>query len=75
MALASQVMESCADAAIAEKAIRSGSFRSVKELVMKIDRFVTQHNKHCKPFIWTATAGSILAKLDRLTSRISGTGH
>lgn len=62
-------------ALITDKAIRRGSFRSVKELVGKIDRFVTQHNKHCKPFVWTATADSILGKLDRLTSRISGTGH
>ena len=34
-----------------------------------------QYNRHCKPFVWTATADSILAKLDRLTSRISGTAH
>jgi putative transposase len=45
------------------------------ELVSKIDHFVAQHNKSSKPFIWTATADSILAKLERLTSRISGTGH
>jgi putative transposase len=34
-----------------------------------------QYNKRCTPFVWTATADSILAKLERLTSRISGTGH
>jgi putative transposase len=62
-------------ALITDKAIRRGSFNSVKDLVGKIDHFVTQYNKNCKPFIWTATADSILAKLDRLTSRISGTGH
>jgi putative transposase len=60
---------------ITEKAIRRGSFGSVKELVSKIDHFVTQYNKACTPFVWTATADSILAKLERLTSRISGTGH
>jgi len=60
---------------ITDKAIRRGSFGSVKELVGKIDHFVTQYNKHCKPFIWTATADSVLEKLERLTSRISGTGH
>ena len=60
---------------ITNKAIRRGSFTSVKELVAKIDHFVTQHNKHCKPFNWTATADSILTKIERLTSRISGTGH
>lgn len=60
---------------ITDKAIRRGSFGSVKELVGKIDHFVTQYNKHCQPFTWTATADSVLEKLERLTSRISGTGH
>jgi putative transposase len=32
---------------ITDKAIRRGSFGSVKELVGKIDHFVTQYNKHC----------------------------
>lgn len=60
---------------ITEKAIRRGSFGSVKDLVGKIDHFVAQYNKHCQPFVWTASADSILEKLERLTSRISGTGH
>jgi transposase len=60
---------------ITEKAIRRGSFRSVKELVEKIDHFVTHYNQHCQAFLWTATADSVLEKLQRLTSRISGTGH
>jgi putative transposase len=60
---------------ITDKAIRRGSFASVKELVGRIDHFISQYNKNCKPFVWTATAESILAKLERLTSRISGTGH
>jgi putative transposase len=60
---------------ITNKAIRRGSFRSVRELVQRIDHFVVHHNVDCKPFIWTATADSILAKLERLCSRISGTTH
>jgi len=60
---------------ITDKAIRRGSFRTVKELVSQIDHFVSRYNKNCKPFVWTATAESILAKLERLTSRISGTAH
>jgi putative transposase len=62
-------------ALITQRAIRRGSFSSVKDLIAKIDHFVTRYNKSCKPFVWTATADSILAKLERLTSRISGTGH
>ncbi|MGC5859820.1 IS630 family transposase, partial [Ralstonia pseudosolanacearum] len=40
---------------ITDKAIRRGSFASVKELVVKIDHFVTRYNQSCKPFMWTAT--------------------
>lgn len=62
-------------AIITDKAIRRGSFTSVKELTNKIDSFVTQYNANCKPFTWTATADSILEKLARLCGRITGTGH
>jgi putative transposase len=62
-------------ALITDKAIRRGSFSSVKDLVGKVDHFVTQYNKDCTPFVWTATADSILGKLERLSSRINGTGH
>lgn len=51
---------------ISDKAIRRGSFHSVRDLVGKIDHFVTHYNQTCKPFVWTATAESILAKLQRL---------
>ena len=60
---------------ITDKAIRRGSFTSVKQLVQRIDHFVTAYNTNCRPFKWTATADSILEKLHRLCSRISGTGH
>jgi putative transposase len=62
-------------ALITDKAIRRGSFTSVQDLIAKIDHFVTHYNQHCQPFTWTASADDILAKLERLTSRINGTGH
>jgi putative transposase len=62
-------------ALITQRAIRRGYFRSVRELVLHIDHFVANHNVNCKPFIWTATADSIIAKLERLCARISGTAH
>jgi len=62
-------------ALITQRAIRRGSFRSVKELTAKIDQFVSVYNKKAKPFTWVATADSILAKIERLCERISGTGH
>jgi len=62
-------------ALITDKAIRRGSFGSVRQLVQRIDQFVAHYNQNCKPFMWTATADSILAKLHRLCNRINGTGH
>jgi putative transposase len=60
---------------ITQHAIRRGTFRSVKELVTKIDQFVENDNHNARPFVWTATADSIFAKVQRLYERISGTGH
>jgi putative transposase len=62
-------------ALITDKAIRRGSFRSVKDLIAKIDNFVRHYNQNCKPFIWTATTDSIIQKLERLCKRINGTAH
>jgi putative transposase len=60
---------------ITQQAIRRGSFSSVKDLIRKIDQFVREYEKHHSPFAWTATADSILGKIDRLSQLISGTGH
>lgn len=60
---------------ITQQAIRRGSFRKVKELVANIKRFVKAYNPKAKPFVWTATADSILKKIERLCKYISGTGH
>jgi len=60
---------------ITQQAIRRGTFRSVKELVKKIDDYVQNSNRRAKPFLWTATAESIFAKIERLCERISGTAH
>jgi len=60
---------------ITQRAIRRGSFSSVKDLVQKIDHFVQNYNRQHRPFVWTATADSILQKIARLCLRISGTRH
>jgi transposase len=60
---------------ITQQAIRRGSFRSVGELVQKIDAYVASYNLHRRPFVWTASADSILAKLQRLCKLINGTPH
>ena len=58
---------------ITQRAIRRGSFSSVKELIAKIEHFIDNYNKDSAPFSWTATADSILEKLQRLCLQISGT--
>jgi putative transposase len=60
---------------ITQKAIRRGTFRSVRELVKKIEQFVDNYNTRSTPFAWTATADSILAKVKTLCERIHGTRH
>lgn len=60
---------------ITQRAIRRGTFRSVKELINKINNFVEHYNKKSHPFLWTATADSIFAKIERLCQAISGPQH
>jgi len=60
---------------ITQKAIRRGSFRSVGQLVKRITEFTTTYNQNTAPFVWTATAESILCKIERLCMAISGTEH
>lgn len=60
---------------ITQKAIRRGTFRSVKDLVAKIENFVAHYNAKCRPFRWTATADSIFEKLQRLCKCILVTRH
>jgi len=55
---------------ITDKAIRRASFRSVKQLVHKINEFVEKYNKNSRPFIWTKSAEEILEKIERLCNRL-----
>ena len=60
---------------ITQQAIRRGSFTSVRQLTDRIDSFVEHCNRNASPFVWVATAESILAKIERLCKLISGTEH
>ena len=51
---------------LTRKRIRRGSFHSLVDLQTAIRRYLAEHNKCPKLFKWTASAASILAKLDRL---------
>jgi transposase len=50
---------------ITEDAIRRGVFRSVADLEAAIGAYLDHHNADPKPFIWTAPAADILAKVAR----------
>jgi transposase len=50
---------------LTNKRIRRGSFHSVEDLTAAIDEFLVAWNERPKPFVWTATVDSILAKLAR----------
>lgn len=62
-------------ALITNQAIRRGSLDSVIDLKRKIGEFLEHYNQHPRLFMWTATADSILAKLERLGKVICGTQH
>ena len=48
---------------LTDKAIRRGVFHSVPDLTNAIEQFLTAHNDDPKPFVWTASIDSILAKV------------
>ena len=50
---------------LSEKALRRGSFYNVDDLIGAIQEYINQHNESPKPFIWTASAKDILAKVKR----------
>ena len=50
---------------ITDQRIRRGVFRSVAELIAAINAYIAEHNRDPKPFVWTAKAEQILAKVKR----------
>jgi transposase len=51
---------------ITRRRIRRGVFKSVSELQDAIRRYIKEHNRSSKPFIWTKPTDGILAKLKRI---------
>jgi transposase len=52
-------------AELTNKRIRRGSFLDVDDLIAAIEEFLETWNENPKPFVWTATVDSIVAKLAR----------
>jgi transposase len=56
-------------ALVAEKQIKRGAHKSVKQLIEAIQTFITLHNKNPKPLRWTKSADDILASIERFCRR------
>ena len=52
--------------ALTRRRLKRGAFTSVADLQAAINRYIREHNDDPKPFVWTKTAETILAKTNRL---------
>ena len=50
--------------------LRRGVFHSVADLVQALESYIAHHNRDPKPFIWTAKANDILAKVTRARKKL-----
>jgi len=48
---------------LTDKRLRRGTFRSVAALVAAIKRYLEHHNQNPQVFVWSASVGSIMAKI------------
>ncbi len=55
---------------LSEQRLRRGVFCSVPELIQTVEDYLARHNEDPKPFIWTATASDILAKVQRARKKL-----
>jgi transposase len=55
---------------ITEKRLRRGVFRSVPDLVEAIEAYIAAYNQSPTPFVWTAKATDILAKVTRARQKL-----
>ena len=62
-------------AEVTERCVRRGSHTAVRTLEKAMLDYLEQRNKDPKPFVWTADADLILGKVERLSKRISDSGH
>jgi transposase len=58
-------------AEVTDKAIRRGVFTSVKALEEAISTYLTERNREPRPYTWTATVETILAKVGRAQSALN----
>ena len=56
-------------ALLARRQLQRGVFTGTAELEAAIHAYIAQTNAEPKPFVWTASTASIMAKIDRLPAR------
>lgn|SRR5215207_5463379 len=56
-------------ALLADKQIKRGAHKSVKQLIADIERFIDRQNADPKPLRWTKSADDILASIERFCRR------
>ncbi|SCU88837.1 Endonuclease DDE (fragment) [Cupriavidus necator] len=56
---------------LTESQLRRAVLRSIPELVSTIEQYIDKHNRDPKPFIWTAKASDILAKVTRARAKLN----
>jgi transposase len=56
--------------AMTRRRLRRGVFRSLVDLQAAISRYLAEHNADPKPFTWTATPASIIAKLNQVNASL-----
>jgi hypothetical protein len=50
---------------LSKRRLKLGVFRSVVDLQAAVNRFLDDHNAHCKPFQWVADPNNIIAAVRR----------
>ena len=60
---------------LTEKCVRRGVFHSVAELQGSIRNYIDEHNRHPKPYLWTAKAKDILEKVKRAWYALKASGY
>jgi transposase len=62
-------------AEVTDRCVRRGSHTAVRALEKAMLQYLDQRNQDPKPFVWTVDADLILGKVERLSKRISDSGH
>lgn len=55
---------------VTERRLRRGVFHSVPDLIAALEKYIGHHNCDPRPFIWTAKATDILAKVERARKKV-----